>query len=41
MDTSRKEDTCVRPPAATLFARARAGDRQAFDALFALTADRI
>lgn len=41
MDTSSKEDTGPRPPAATLFARARAGDRQAFDALFALAADRV
>ena len=40
METSGNKDTRSRPSVTTLFERAREGDRQAFDALFALAADR-
>lgn len=41
MKTSRKENSGALPSVATLFARARSGERPAFDALFALAADRV
>ncbi|HAK97412.1 MAG TPA: hypothetical protein DCM87_21100 [Planctomycetes bacterium] len=41
MQTAGKEDSHARPSRAILFERARKGDRNAFDALFALAAGRI